>query len=156
MRMIAIVVAALVLVACENTTSGSRANISFAPTSFLIGAQFLPQTLPFGVVTSACAVGPVFTTGFDLLIVQTRPPDVFMDRVTLHLIDGSNVGASITFPRPQLNAMFGSTLVAGTRAFPFRPQFGCGLRRPRSIVADVVLVDSDGRSRNISADAVFQ
>src|SRR5882762_2251644 len=129
MRMIAIVVVALVAVACENTTSGRRADIGFSPTA--IAVQISPQTLPFAAVTTACAVGPVFTTGFDLVIAQTRAANVFVDRVTLHLLDGSNVGGpSITFPRSQLNAMFGSTLVAGTRAFSFRPQFACGLRRP--------------------------
>jgi hypothetical protein len=156
MRMIAIVVAALVVVACENTTSGSRADIGFSPTA-AIAAQISPQTLPFAVFTSACAVGPVFTTGFDLVIVQTRPVNVFMDRVTLHLLDGTNLGGpSITFPRSQLNAMFGSTLVVGTRAFPFRPQFACGLRRPGSIAADVLLIDAEGSGRSVSVNAAFQ
>jgi hypothetical protein len=155
MRMIAIVVAALFTVACENTSSGRRTGIEFSPTS-LIAAEFWPQTLPFSNITTACAVGSAFTTGFDLVIVPTSAARIFMDRVTLHLIDGSNLGTSITFPRPQLDAMFGSTLVAGRRAFPFRPQFGCGPWRPRSIAADVLLLESDGRSRSVRVDAPFR
>jgi hypothetical protein len=156
MRMIAIVVAALVAVACENTTSGSRANIGFSPTA-AIAAQILPQTLPFAAVTTACAVGPVFTTGFDLVIAQTGAVNVFVDRVTLHLLDGSNVGGpSITFPRSQLTAMFGSTLLAGTRVFSFLPQFACLLRRPGSITADVLLMDAEGNVQSVSVNAVFQ
>jgi hypothetical protein len=156
MRMIAIVVAALVAVACENTTSGSRANIGFSPTA-AIAAQILPQTLPFAAVTTACAVGPVFTTGFDLVIAQTGAVNVFVDRVTLHLLDGSNVGGpSITFPRSQLTAMFGSTLLAGTQVFSFQPQFACLLRRPGSITADVLLMDAEGNVQSVSVNAAFQ
>jgi len=154
--MIAIVVVALVAVACENTTSGRRADIGFSPTA-AIAAQILPQTLPFAAVTTACAVGPVFTTAFDLVIAQTRAVNVFVDRVTLHLLDGSNVGGPlITFPRSQLTAMFGSTLLAGTRAFSFRPQFACGLRRPGSIAADVLLMDAEGNVQSVTVNAVFQ
>jgi len=154
--MIAIVVVALVAVACENTTSGRHADIGFSPTA-AIAAQILPQTLPFAAVTTACAVGPVFTTAFDLVIAQTRAVNVFVDRVTLHLLDGSNVGGPlITFPRSQLTAMFGSTLLAGTRAFSFRPQFACGLRRPGSIAADVLLMDAEGNVQSVSVNAVFQ
>ena len=156
MKMIAIVVAAVAVAACENTTNGSRASIGFSPTP-AIAAQFSPQTLPITLVTTTCASGPVFTTGFDLVIVQTLPVNVFMDQVRLHLLDGTNVGGpSITFPRSQLNAMFGSTLVVGTRAFGFRPQFGCGLRRPLGIVADVVLIDAEGSHRGVSVNAAFQ
>jgi hypothetical protein len=156
MKMIAIVVAAVAVAACENTSSGRHAAIGFSPT-LAIGAQFSPQTLPIALVTTTCALSPVFAPGFDLVIVHTGPANVFMDRVTLHLLDGTNVGGpSLTFPRSQLNTMFGTTLVVSTRAFGFRPQFGCGPRRPRGIVADVVLIDAEGSSRSVSVNAAFQ
>ncbi len=156
MKMIAIVVATVAVAACENTTSGRHPSIGFSPT-LAIDAQFSPQTLPLAFVTTTCAFSPVFTTGFNLLFVQTGHENVFMDRVTLHLLDGTNVGGpSITFPRQQLDAMFGSTLVVGTRAFGFRPQFACGLRRPLGIVADVVLIDAEGSGRSVSVNAAFQ
>jgi hypothetical protein len=154
MRVIAILVAALAVAACDDVISRRGTSIAFSPTPE-IAAQFSPQVLPFALVTSSCAVGPVFTTGFNLVIFQERPS--FLDQVTLHLIDGANVGGpSITFPRSQLNGMFGSTLVVSSRAFSFRPQFACGLRHPRSLVADVVLIDRDGSSRNVSVSAAFQ
>jgi len=154
MRVIAILVAALAVTACDDVISRRGTSIAFSPTPE-IAAQFSPQVLPFALVTSACAVSPVFTTGFNLVIFQERPS--FLDQVTLHLLDGTNVGGpSITFPRSQLTGMFGSTLVVSSRAFSFRPQFACGLRHPRSLVADVVLIDGDGSRRNVSVSAAFQ
>jgi hypothetical protein len=154
MRVIAIVVAALTIAACEEVKPDQRSGIVFAPTPET-AAQFSPHILPFAAVTSSCAVGPVFTTGFNLVIFQERPS--FLDQVTLHLLDGTNLGGpSVTFPRSELNGMFGSTLVVSSRAFAFRPQFACGLRHPRSLVADVVLVNGDGSSRNVSVSAAFQ
>jgi hypothetical protein len=154
MRVIAILVAALAVAACDDVISRRGTSIAFSPTPE-IAAQFSPQVLPFALVTSSCAVGPVFTTGFNLVIFQERPS--FLDQVTVHLLDGTSVGGpAITFPRSQLNGMFGSTLVVSSRAFPFRPQFACGLGRPRSIRADVVLIDANGSSRNVSVSAAFQ
>ena len=153
MRAIAILVAALAVTACDDVISRRPTSIAFSPTPES-AAQFSPQVLPFALVTSSCAVGPVFTTGFNLVIFQERPS--FLDHVTLRLLDGTNLGPSITFPRSQLTGMFGSTLVAGSRAFSFQPQFACGLRHPRSLVADVVLTDADGNSRNVSVSAAFQ
>jgi hypothetical protein len=155
MKMMVIVVVAAAVAACDRDTNRRGTSIAFSPT-LAIGAQISPQTLPFATVTAACASGSLFTTDFDLVIVLTRQVNVFMDRVTLHLLDGTNVGGPLlTFPRAQLNAMFGSTLVVGTRAFSFRPQFGCGTKRPRSLVADVILIDADGNGRSVSITAEF-
>jgi len=154
MRVIAILVAMFAVAACDDVISRRGTSIAFSPTPE-IAAQFSPQVLPFALVTSSCAVGPVFTTGFNLVIFQEHPS--FLDHVTLHLLDGTNLGGpSITFPSSQLNGMFGSTLVVNSRAFSFRPQFACGLGRPRSIRADIVLVDANGSSRNVSVSAAFQ
>jgi hypothetical protein len=156
MRVIVILVAALAITACDDAINTRASSIAFSPTPE-IAAQVSPQFLPFAGVTSSCAVSPFFTTGFDLLILQTHPVNVFLDQVTLHLIDGTNLGGpSITFPRTQLNTMFGSTLVLTRRAFSFRPQFACGLGRPRSLVADVFLIDGNGSRRNVSVNAAFQ
>ena len=154
MRVIAILVAALAVAACDDVISRRGTSIAFSPTPE-IAAQFSPQVLPFALVTSSCAVGPVFTTGFNLVIFQERPS--FLDQVTLHLLDGTNMGGpSITFPSSQLNGMFGSTLVVNSRAFSFRPQFACGQTRPRSILGMVVLRDAVGVVRTISVDAPFR
>jgi hypothetical protein len=158
MKMIAMVVAAVTMAACDRTTNSTRTPfISFAPTT-AIEAQLSPQTLPLVVVdTTRCTSGTAFATGFDLVIVQTGPGDVFIDRVEWRLIDGSVLGGpAITIPQPLLTSMFGSTRVVGTRAFSFQPQFACGRTRPGSIAGKVVLKDADGAFRTISVDAPFR
>jgi len=154
MKIIAVVVAVLMLTACDAAKNAGDASIAFSPTP-VTAVQFSPQFLPFAPVTSSCAVGSVFSTGFNLVIVGDRPS--FLDQVTLHLLDGSNVGGpTVTFPNAQLTNMFGSTLVVSSRVFPFRPEFACGLRRPQSMVANIVLIDGHGSSRNVSVSAAFQ
>jgi hypothetical protein len=157
MKMIAMVVAAVAMAACDRTTNRSGTVITFAPTP-AIAAQISPQTLPlFVATTTPCTAGIAFTTGFDLVIVQTGSANVSIDQVTLRLIDGTGLGGpSITIPQPQLASMFGSTLVAGTRSFSFNPQFACGLTRPGSIAGTVVLTDAEGIVRTVSVDAAFR
>jgi hypothetical protein len=158
--MIAILCATLALLACDDAQktrqTGMFSNMGlFAPT-LAVGTQISPQRLPFTALTTiACPLAPAFTTGFELIFATSPQVNVFMDRVTLRLIDGSSVGPSITFPRPLLNEMFGSTLIVSNRAFAFRPNFGCGLRLPRSIAADVVLMDGAGSTRNVTVSAGF-
>jgi hypothetical protein len=80
-----------------------------------------------------------------------------MDSVTLRLINGETVGGpTITFPTPDLNRMFGPTVVVGRRAFTFRPQFGCQVGRPQSIAVDVVLSDGKGNSQLVARKATFE
>jgi hypothetical protein len=156
MKMIAIVVAAVAMAACDRTTNSSGTVFNFAPAP-AIAAQISPQTVPLFPGSTPCTSGNAFTTGFDLVIVQTGFVDVFLDQVILSLIDGTGLrGPSVTIPQPQLHEMFGSTLVAGTRAFSFRPQFACGQTRPRSILGMVVLRDTVGVVRTISVDAPFR
>jgi hypothetical protein len=157
MKMMAIVVAAVAMAACDRTTNSSGTLIAFGPTP-AIAARISPQTLALFVsTTTACTSGSAFTTGFDLVIVQTGSVDVFIDQVMLRLIDGTDLGGpSITIPQRQLNSMFGSTLVVGTRAFSFKPQFARGLMRPRSLAGKVVLKDAEGIVRTVSVDAAFR
>jgi hypothetical protein len=49
--------------------------------------------------------------------------------------------------------MFGPTLVIGTGAFSFAPDFGCLVTRPQAIAADVVLIDGTGGTRNMTVSA---
>jgi hypothetical protein len=155
MRMITVLCAALALGACDD---GHRAMLSntgaFSPTLSL-STQIFPQTLPFTPLSTFCPLAPAFSTSFDLIFAGSPQLNVFMDRVTLRLIDGSSVGSSITFPRPLLNSMFGSTLIASNRAFAFQPNFGCGLTLPRSIAADVFLIDASGTTRTVTVNARF-
>jgi hypothetical protein len=99
---------------------------------------------------------PTFTTNFSLVITASAV-NVSVDRVTFHFIYVSGrVGPMITVPRPGLNPIFGSTLVVGSRTFAFQPVFGCDVIQPRSIAAEVVLVDSTGTARNVTVGANVQ
>jgi len=157
MRMIAMVVAAAAMAACDRTTNSGGTVIAFDPTP-AIAVQISPQTLPlFPGSTPSCPSGAAFTTGFDLVIAQTGRGDLFIDQVELRVIDATGVGGpSLTIPQRQLTSMFGSRRVVGTRAFPFRPEFACGPARPRSVVGSVVLIDAGGMVRTLGVDAAFR
>ena len=155
MKMMAIVAAAVAIAGCDRTTSSRGTLIALAPTP-VIAAQISPQTLSLFAATP-CPSGTAFTTQFDLVIAQTGARDVFIDQVMLRLIDGTGLGGpSVTISQPQLNSMFGSTVVGSTRAFPFKPQFDCGLTRPWSIAGQVVLKGAEGMTRIVSVDAAFR
>lgn len=157
MRMIAMVVAAVAMAACDRTTNSSGTVIAFDPTP-AIAVQISPQTLPlFPGSTPSCPSGASFTTGFDLVIVQTGRTDVFIDQVEFRVIDGTGRGGpSLTIPQHQLTSMFGSRRVVGTRAFAFRPEFACGPTPPRSIAGSVVLIDARGIVRTLGVGAAFR
>jgi hypothetical protein len=121
-----------------------------------ISAIIPPGTI-LPVPISLCMPSGSLTSGLDVT-VTTRRQDVSVDRVTVKLLDGSNVGGSpITFPQADLNSRFGDTLVrAGTsRTFSLTPTFTCGFARPRSIRGDIVTIDSEGRRQSTTMDAMF-
>jgi hypothetical protein len=151
-KMMVVVLAAGVLVACDRTTNENTSMV-VAPTSAsgTIVVQVVPHSLPVGVVTTTpCAVVSAFPTGFDLVIVQTPPVNMFLDQLTLHMSDGSS---PITFPTQQLTTMFGSMLIVGSRTFDFQPQFACALTPPGSIIGTAVLSDAQGHARTVSVTA---
>jgi hypothetical protein len=98
------------------------------------------------ILPSRCSPFGVFTS--DLTIVVTSPrTSASLEQVTLHLLDGTNVGGeAVTFPQPTLTARFGDTLVrAGTsRAFAFAPTFRCGRLTPRSLRGELGFIRADG------------
>jgi hypothetical protein len=148
-KMMVVVLAAGVLVACDRTTN-ENTSLVVAPTSAsgTVVVRVVPHSLPAGVVTATpCAVPSAFPTGFDLVIVQTLPVNMSLDQLTLHMSDGSS---PITFPTQQLTTMFGSMLVVGTRTFDFQPQFVCTLIPPGAIVGSAVLTDAEGHARTVS------
>jgi hypothetical protein len=143
---------ALTLASCQDAQKGKFSYTeSFVPTP-PIGLQIVQQVLPVPAVS--CALGQSFTIPFTLVIVSPSQFDLSLDRVTFHLIDGTNIGSpAVTFPRPGLTNMFGSTLVIGTTAFTFTPDFGCVVTQPQSIAADVELIDRTGSKRILTARA---
>ena len=154
MRAMTLLLMTLTLASCGDAQKGTfSSTVSFLP-SPLIGLQIVPQSLPVATVSTTCALGQSFAIPFTLVIVSPSQFDLSMDRVTFHLIDGTNIGGpAVTFPRPGLNSMFGSTLVSGTNSFSFSPDFGCVGTHPLAIAADVVLTDRAGGTRNLSARA---
>jgi hypothetical protein len=148
----AIVVCALATVACDGSsfpTSPEPAN-AFAKVSVITPASLT-------VSAFSCAGPQLF--GRDLtLFVTASQSNVFVDTVTLHLIDGSNLsGESITFPRAGLDAQFCSTFIrfGNSRSFLLNPVFACPARLPRAIAADVVLADEAGRRLSVSTTATL-
>src|ERR1700730_16425511 len=154
MRAMTMLLMALTLASCQDARKGKFSYTeSFVPTP-PIGLQIVPQVPVPTVSTEACALGQSFTIPFTLVIVSPSQSDLLMDRVTFHLIDGTNIGSpAVTFPRPGLDNMFGSTLVIGTSTFTFTPDFGCVVTQPQSIAADVVLIDRTGSTRILTASA---
>jgi hypothetical protein len=153
--MITVLFATLTLASCDRATGGPS-EITFSATPS-IGVVISPQVVPIARVTTlACAMVPTFTTDFNLVITASAV-NVSVDSVTFRLLDGSGLGGPmITVAKPGLDQMFGSTVVVGRRAFAFQPVFGCDVIQPRSIAADVVLVDSTGTARNVTAGASVQ
>jgi hypothetical protein len=95
--------------------------------------------------------GFVFDPTFHLFI-NAGAQDVTFDSVTIHMIDGTNLGGpSVTIPRPELSTRFGSTLInAGTtRDFALRPEFGCIARLPTALRGSAVLLDHRGMPQTI-------
>jgi hypothetical protein len=160
MRPTVLLTAIVLFTGCYNPSSGKYSNtLAFAPTSD-VGSQVLfPSTLPIIVTPgNACQAAReiAVATSFDIVVIPSSQSDVFMDSVTLRLIDGESVGSSITFPTPDLNRMFGPTVVVGRRAFTFRPDFGCQVGRPRAIAVDVRLRDGKGNSQSVTGSAAFE
>jgi hypothetical protein len=155
--------ATLTLAACDDSSSNGPHLIASSGTGLIsstptVTARVAPQTLPIVTVptTASCAFVPGFATAFDLIFVSVPDTAFFVDRVTFRLNDGSSVGGpSLTFPRRELDSMFGSTLITGSRAFPFHPVFGCGLPNVRTLFIDVTLVNRGGSVREVTATAKF-
>ena len=86
------------------------------------------------------------------LFITAGVQDVTFDSVTIHMIDGTNLGGpSVTIPRPELSTRFGSTLInAGTtRDFALRPEFGCIARLPTALRGSALLLDHRGMPQTI-------
>jgi hypothetical protein len=157
MRRVGLLCGTLALASCgDNGQRGASMAATLVSPSVTIGAQISPQSLPISI--AAATIGcPLVTTSFDLIVLPSRAARVSVDSVTLRLIDGTSVGGPmLTFPRPNLNRMFGSLSVVSRRAFPFQAQFGCATRTPRSLAAEIVVVDDTGASQTLTATATFQ
>jgi hypothetical protein len=157
MRILLVSCVALAVVSCSDSSRAKGTyTSSLAPTS-LVDAQVFPGALPiFPFSAFACPASLAFETAFDFVITPARGTSVFVDSARVQLIDGTSLGPTLTFPRPRLDQMFGSTLVSGTRRFPFRPSFDCLAGRPTAIDVEAVLVEQSGNPRTVRVRAKFE
>jgi hypothetical protein len=139
--------AVLACAACEQSSDVAVEN-PVAPGPF-VGR--LSSTVTTVVRTHGC--GWHVSPGFDL-VVTSMHRNVFLDDVTIHMIDGSNLGGPmVPFPRPTLNSMFSSTrILAGqSRVFIFNPALACSWFTPGAFRADVRVVDEQNVTALFSA-----
>jgi hypothetical protein len=148
--------ATLMIVACEGG-GGPRTNFGVMVPTPPDGSN-ASLTFVEPVILSTRCVDHVLTSEI-LLVISTGPSTSSLDSVTLRLNDGSLLGGpSVTFPQPDLQRMFGTTVVFGTRTLTFRPGFVCdpSTAPVRSIGATVQMVDrANGRSV-VTATAAVQ
>jgi len=120
---------------------------------FRPGLSLEPTPIRFAPLSAfPCTGGGFVFDPFFHLIINAGVRDVTLDSVTIHMIDGSNLGGpSVTIPRPELAARFGSTLInAGTtRDFALRPDFGCIGRAPTALRSSALLLDGRGMPQTI-------
>jgi hypothetical protein len=140
----------LVAAGCDDPPDGVRMvnGADFRP---VIALAPVPITFaPFGAI-SCTGGGFAFDPSFNLSITA-GVHDLTLDRVTIHMVDGANLGGpSVTIPQPDLATRFGSTLInAGTtRDFALRPDFGCVGRPPTALRGTALLLDHRGMPQTV-------
>jgi hypothetical protein len=123
--------------------------------------------MPSGPSTVVFIAGSVdFSPGFQLPSTVTAPTplafeivvsasqSIDVQQVTIHMIDGSNLGGPmVTVPWATLMERFGTTHVAAgmTRTFTLWPSF-VWTSPPRSVAADITCVDSHGVMHRLTVE----
>jgi hypothetical protein len=146
-----IVIAAIALLAsagCDRTTTVAGIAPAYVPAAT---ARLTTTPLAFAPSTY-CASAALLRPNVSLII--TSGSDVFVDELTLHLLDGSNVGGpGITIPPAGFSDGF---VRAGTsRTFVVTPTFKCGVSSPQAIQGDVVIVNPTGMRTSLSTTAAL-
>lgn len=143
--------------ACDNSTVIVKPTTTAASTA-VVGYVSQPVAAqPSGFVGYACAVGSQVSRMFD--VVLSASENVNVDSVTIHLIEGNNVGGpAVTFPQAGLSDQFGSTLImAGTsRTFRLQPSFPCGAAHPNAVLAHIAYLDGRGAMQGITVNGPFK
>jgi hypothetical protein len=130
--------------ACDRSTTRGAA-LAPAPVPAVDGIVVITTgPMPFSPASS-CATAGLLTPNLNVVVSSTRNRLV-VDHVTLHLIDGSNLGSGITFPQPDLNTQFVDTVVlaGSSRTFVLKPTFRCGGSTPRFIQGEIGITDASG------------
>jgi hypothetical protein len=138
----------VLLAACDRENRPfSRVHV-IGPT-LAVRTAIVPQTL---ILNPSAGGRCPFTTAFDLLIDHHGRNAVFLDQVTIRLLDGSSVGGSpVLMSAADLAARFGSTQVPPgvTRRFGLQPRFGCDTFLPRSLRTEIMVRDVSGMPQTI-------
>jgi hypothetical protein len=143
---------AVTSIACTDGDSNARLLVYGSGPSSIFSASIFPQAValvPFH--STRCSGAPAFATTFDLVIDFSGANQFAMNEVTLQLIDGSHLGGTpVTFPAPAIATAGRSVFLSSGRRglFTFHPKFECAVRSPRSLVADIVLLDAAGFRHN--------
>jgi hypothetical protein len=139
---------AVVLAACD------RQNRQFPNVQVISPTQSPRMAIVPGVLTLNAIAGRrcPFTTAFDLVIDHQGGSDLFVEQVTIRLLDGSSVGGSpVLMSAVDLAARFVSTRVrpGTTSRFGFTPRFSCETFLPRSVRTDLLLRDASGMQQTM-------
>jgi hypothetical protein len=143
--------------ACDNPPD--KTLLLNTATSFTPAGTFSPNPIrlaPGG--GPECPGGFAFSTRLNL-IITAGVHDLTLDSVTLHMIDGTNLGGpSVTIQSPELATLFGSMFIhAGTtRAFALQPAFECMANQPRSLRGDASVFDNQGRRQTLPLEGSIQ
>ena len=147
----------LLTAGCDDGSPARLLNV--ATTSFAPDGRLSPNPIPLTpFTTSGCRDGLAFANPFHLFI-SAGVHDLTLDHVTIHMIDGTNLGGpSITIPQSQFAAQSSSLFIhaGATRDFVIRPDFGCFTTRPRLLRGNAFLVDPFGMMQTIAFDTAVQ
>jgi hypothetical protein len=133
---------AVLLSACEAQEPRGVGAVFVGPSVSAALAATIVRPFRIDGFALQCSTAGVFIAAFDVALTASAAID--LDRVTIHLLDGTNVGGPIvTIPQPMLITQFGRTHFGpGTTAtLRFTPQFPCGSRLPFGLSADIFFLD---------------
>ena len=144
--------------ACDTNNPGAGRGGLISSPSASLAVGIAPVSVPLiPVPLASCPMTQPFTTSFDLF-VSPSPDEVVIDGVTLRFVDGFELNSRLFFSTKDLTLLFGNTRVlsGARRVFTLRPEFGCGLSTPRSMVVIVDLLDVRGVRHQATATATLQ
>jgi len=143
------------LAGCD-AASTTKVAIATAPGGVALAGAVLTAVPVRSPGFAVCVTGGFYRPGLTLVVTSAHAT-VSVDRVTLHLNDGSNLGGpGVTVPQAQLDG--GAPTILGpwaSRTFLLTPVFACGVSTPRNILADVDVVEAGGTRTVIRATAAL-
>lgn len=152
--LLAVMVSACAFSGCDRSTAPG---VGLGPGPVLPGGLAITAPRIASSSVALCATRGLLTTDLNVVVSSTGA-GLFVDQVSLHLIDGTNIGGpAVTFPQADLNARFANTVVVAgsSRTFGLTPTFTCGRSAPRSIHGVVGVVDAHGRRSVMTASVTL-